>query len=329
MSRRSSPWLAVVLAVAVPCSTLTAAPPARAEDKAVAEGLFNEGKTLMDAGKIAEACPKLAASLRADRADGTMLRLALCYQQLGKWASAWALFKEVLPRAEKAGRKDRVDMAKKGIAETEPKLSKVLVDIRPSARVPGMEVKWDDTVLEEGAWGTPLYADPGGHTLTITAKGKKPYTQHVTILGGTSDNKTIFVEQLEDQPAAPPPGGGDVKPAPVDGSSQRLRGFLAIGAGVVLGGLAIGARFAVKSANDDHFATCAQQISATCSDADGIAKVRMWEGVSFAAGGLALASLGVGIYFVATAPSSKTSAALTLSPSVGATHQMLVLGGRF
>lgn len=328
MSRRSSPWLTILLAAAVPCSTLTATSSARADDKAVAEGLFNKGKELMDAGNVAEACPKLAASLRADRADGTMLRLALCYQQLGKWASAWALFKEVLPRAEKAGRKDRVDMAKKGIAETEPKLSKVRIDIRPSARVPGMEVKWDDTVLEEGAWGTPLYADPGGHTLSITAKGKKPYTQHVTVLDGTSDNKTIFVEHLEDQPEAAPPS--DLKPVPADGSGQRLRGFLGIGAGVVLGGLAIGARFAVKSANDDHFATCAQQVSATCSDADGVAKVRMWEGVSFAAGGLALVSLGVGIYFVATAPSSKTpTATLTLTPSVGATHQGLVLAGRF
>lgn len=325
MSRRSSPLIAAVLAGVLPFSTLTSS--VHAEDKALAESLFKQGKELMDAGNVAEACPKLAASLRADRADGTMLRLALCYQQLGKWASAWALYKEALPRAEKAGRKDRVDMAKKGVEDTEPKLSRVTIDIKALARIPGMEVKWDDTVLEEGAWGTPLVTDPGGHTLSIKAAGKKPYTQHVEINGGTSDNKTILVEQLENETAAPPP---TVPDKGVD-NGQKVRGFVGIGVGVVLGGLAVGARFAVSSTNDTHFATCAQQLSATCNDPDGVSKVRMWEGVSFAAGGLALVSLGLGVYWVVTAPSSsnKSSATLTLAPSVGASHQMVVLSGKF
>lgn len=110
-----------------------------------------------------------------------------------------------------------------------------------------------------------------------------------------------------------------------------MRGFIALGAGVVLGGVAVGARFAVKSANDDHFATCAQRVTPTCSDSEGVSRVRAWEGVSFTAGGLALASLGLGIYWIATAPSSspKSGAALTLTPSLGVTHQMMVLSGRF
>ncbi len=311
----------------------------RAEDKALAESLFNEGKVLMDAGKIAEACPKLAASLRAERADGTMLRLGLCYQQLGKWASAWALFKEVLPRAEKAGRKDRVDMAKKGIAETEPKLSRVTIKIESAARVAGMEVKWDDTVLEEGAWGTPLTTDPGGHTLSIKAPGKKPYAQHVDIGGVTSDNKTILVQQLEDEPLQKPPtppvtavqGSDKGNVVESETPNQRLKGYLAVGLGVVLGGVTIGARFAVKSANDDHFATCAQQTTPNCSDSEGVATVRTWEGISFATGGLALASLGLGIYWIATAPASKPKpqAGWNLAPTIGAKEQMLVLSGRF
>ena len=66
----------------------------QAEDKAAAQVLFDEGRTLMDAERYGEACPKFAESLRLDAALGTQLNLARCYQLVGKTASAWILYLE-------------------------------------------------------------------------------------------------------------------------------------------------------------------------------------------------------------------------------------------
>ncbi|HEY3669100.1 MAG TPA: hypothetical protein VGL19_24045, partial [Polyangiaceae bacterium] len=65
-----------------------------AADKAVAEALFNEGVALVAAGSFEMGCSKFEGSQALDPTLGTELRLADCYERLGKTASAWALFKE-------------------------------------------------------------------------------------------------------------------------------------------------------------------------------------------------------------------------------------------
>src|SRR5882757_7685464 len=89
---------------------------AQSADKATAEVLFNQGRALLAEGKLAEACPKLAESLRLDTGIGTMLYLAECYERSGKTASAWAEFREAQATASKEGdarehiAKDRADL---------------------------------------------------------------------------------------------------------------------------------------------------------------------------------------------------------------------------
>jgi hypothetical protein len=70
--------------------------------KALAQSLFKEGRTLMTAGKTAEACDKFAESDRLDPEIGTHLNLAMCHETLGKTASAWVEFGEVADRATAA-----------------------------------------------------------------------------------------------------------------------------------------------------------------------------------------------------------------------------------
>src|SRR5687767_13153220 len=53
-----------------------------------AEPLFNEGRELLEKGRFAEACPKLARSQALAPAVGTLLNLGYCWEQLGKLRSA-------------------------------------------------------------------------------------------------------------------------------------------------------------------------------------------------------------------------------------------------
>ncbi|MCL2451247.1 MAG: hypothetical protein FWD17_20060, partial [Polyangiaceae bacterium] len=55
-----------------------------ASEEAAAEALFEQGRDLMLAGRVAEACPKFAESERLDPAPGTLLNLATCYERNGQ-----------------------------------------------------------------------------------------------------------------------------------------------------------------------------------------------------------------------------------------------------
>src|SRR5450432_2466634 len=72
-------------------------------DRTLAQSLFEQGKQLMQAGRYADACPKLEESQRLDPGGGTMLNLALCYEDEGKISTAWADFKEALSMARRDG----------------------------------------------------------------------------------------------------------------------------------------------------------------------------------------------------------------------------------
>jgi TolA-binding protein len=68
---------------------------ARADARADAEKLFDEGRRAMQSGDYALACPKFEASNKADPAVGTQMNLAMCWEKLGKTASAWAMYMQV------------------------------------------------------------------------------------------------------------------------------------------------------------------------------------------------------------------------------------------
>jgi hypothetical protein len=214
---------------------------AHANDKALAESLFMEGKSLMAAGKVAEACPKFAESQRQDPSVGTLLNLARCYEDLGKTASAWAEYKEAASLARTVGDTERGDAAVEFAKKIEPRLSKLRIDA-PSS-IAGLRVTRDGVELGPAALGVAVAVDPGEHVVAASAPGFKPFRGKVTV-GPEKDQQLVQVPALEPEAGA----GATTEPHATGGNSGMRTaayvagglGVAALGVGAVMGGLAAG-----------------------------------------------------------------------------------------
>src|SRR5258707_4828128 len=82
---RLPPTLIAAAMVGLSTSRATAGPPA-------AEALFQEGRQLLEAGHVDEACLRLAESYWQEPASWTLLNLARCHQTHGKIATARAQY---------------------------------------------------------------------------------------------------------------------------------------------------------------------------------------------------------------------------------------------
>jgi hypothetical protein len=300
---------------------------AHAEDKAAALDLFNAAKKDMDAKNYVEACRKLELAHNYDKSlDGIVLNLATCYQRQGKWASAWGRFRDSLVRAEKSGNEARIAAAKAGIADTEPRISRVTLKV--AAKVPGLELRRDDKVVDPNEIGIAVPIDPGEHTFSASAPGYKAWATKFTI-AVTAESRTIEVPPLEAEPkaGAKDASGGDTTTS----SSSPLVGYAAVGAGVLLVGAGVGAHFIARSAYDDYKAGCAEQTTPTCEDEAGKSKVQTWQTVSFVAGGVGLVAAGVGVVLLVTNKREPRSgsASFVASPTIGSTGAGFSVSGTF
>jgi hypothetical protein len=253
LPRRLASLCAGVFCVA----TMTWSAAALADDVAIAEKLFLEGRRLMEEGQYATACEKFKAAHDLDQAaTGTLLNLALCHEQIKRNATAWAEFRQVV--AESAGRReDRVTMARAHEAKIFPLLSFVTVEVPAAARVAGMRVELDKSrPIVEASWGVELPIDPGKHVIEVSAPGKVARSIDVEI-GDVGDRKKVEIPVLADaaseSAASPPPASTS------SGGSQRTVGYVLGGVGIAA--LSAGAIFGVlamsrSSDADDAASAC-------------------------------------------------------------------------
>ena len=306
-----------------------------AEDKAAADSLFRDGRSLVQQGKYAEACPKLAASQRLDPAIGTLLNLGDCYVRTGQTASAWASFNHAEIMARSANDKIRAQEAVQRAKALEARLSRLVIEVPATSRVDGIEVRRDGAALEPALWGSAIPVDPGAHAIQATATGREPWSKTIEVeakLGVTTVTVPGLVPALVTQsPAGGALNEGDGKRAPA-WSGQRTAGLVVGGAGVI--GIAIGAGFGVLaiSKNSDSTAHCRPDEPNVC-DADGVAlrddveTAANVSNVGFILGGAALLA---GVILFVTAPSGdsdRAGAALQVrvrtATTVGATGLVL------
>ncbi|HMA93073.1 MAG TPA: tetratricopeptide repeat protein [Polyangiaceae bacterium] len=317
---RLVPFLAVA-AVCTPTVSVFAQAQAdgtRAPGDAQAEDLDRRGMALLKQGKVAEACPHFADSFRIRPGTGVLMRLALCHEQSGKWASAWHAYRDAAARATASGDSAVVPLAQKRAAALEARLSRVILRLdSSSAAAHGVEVTCDGNPLPPNAIGVALELDPGEHVIAASAPGRSPFKQTLRV-GETAARHEIAIALPVQQTVA------DTAPAtyapsapehqqPMYWSTQRKAAIVAGGIGIV--GVAVGAVFGLKVATKMDQARdrcgggttgCPSESLALQDQAQGPARIST---AAFTLGVIGIAG-GAALWF--TAPNTKPESAVGL-----------------
>lgn len=199
-----SATIAVMRALSILCALCWAGQAsADGESTALAQSLFEEGRTLMSAGNYAEACPKLEESQRLDPGGGTLLNLASCHEKQGRTATAWAEYNEAASIARRDGRTDREREATARVQALEPLLRRVTVAVDPKNPV-ALDLTLDGRKLPGAAWGSAIPLDPGSHELVASAAGRETW-KHSFELAKDGEIQPISVPELTLAPEEPPP----------------------------------------------------------------------------------------------------------------------------
>jgi hypothetical protein len=329
--------VAVLLAVT---GTARAQAPLPVGDKVAAQALFEDGRTLVAAGKYAEACPKFADSERLDASVSTLLNLANCWEKLGRYATAWATYKEAESAANAAKRQDYMVTAQRHAEALAPKLSRLTINVQQP--IAGIRVLRDGVLVGSAQWGSPIPVDPGLRTVEASAPGYKEWGGNVEVSRDVAQ-VTVTVPPLEALPPETPPPAATIEanagavpsPAPAAppsprpetasrGGAQRTIGLVVAGAGAV--GLGVAGVFALvaNSKNKDSVGLCDKTDPNLCPSA-GVSERNdaLWAGdaatVALGVGGAALIA-GALLWLVApiAGPANGSSAArVVVMPAVG------------
>jgi hypothetical protein len=313
--------LALALASALAFAGLGLQSPARASaqsahDDERAEVVFNAGKQLRDARQYAEACSKFAESERLAPGVGIMLHLADCYERSGRYATAWAKFRQAEQLAFQHN-DCRALLAHTRAAALEAKVNRLTVVVAKSELHSDWELQFDGLPLPHDYWNAEMATDPGYHVVTVNAPGRAPRTIAIHVDAGTRES-VVTIDEAAGMSGATPPAalavhqaGDGVAPAPVpppapDAAQTRSVSHTATWQWVERG--LLGATVVGFGAGASLLAVKNQ---AVLNGRPGTSNDSSWAGpastIAFAAGGAALAAAIV-VYLAA--PSDKSTGAI-------------------
>lgn len=146
-----------------------------------AKRLFDEGRALLDRGRVPEACKRFASSLERERAAGTMLNLGECAERGGRLARAWALYDEAAREYERTDKPAAMKFARDRAVTLEPRLATVIV--RVAEPTDGLVVRVAGEPVPPGD-AHARFHDPGALTVTARAPGRARFQTTVRGVAG-------------------------------------------------------------------------------------------------------------------------------------------------
>jgi hypothetical protein len=207
----------VRLALPVCAVLASVSPGARAqaidETRARADTLFREGQSLVTAGQIAAGCSKLEESQRVDPKLGRLLNVAYCHEQLGRTATAWSEYNQAAALALQTKQAERESFARDRAATLSRKLSFVQLDLAATPDLSAVTI--DGKSVDHDQWALPFPIDPGTHTLSLAAPGRRARDQPLVI--DAPGTLRVVTDALEPLPAGPAVAPATVVPAPAAG----------------------------------------------------------------------------------------------------------------
>jgi hypothetical protein len=224
---RNVSYLAAATAALLTAATATLA---HAQPSSVAETLFREGKTLMAAGKIAEACEAFDGSYRKEKTVSTLLNLADCREKNGQYATAWGHFIDAM-------RMTRGDVAQQSLFNTakdrsvrlEGKLSYLIINVPDAARVEGLAITRNGVEVDPAEWNKDIPVDGGEYKVEGKAPAYEAWSTTVTV-GKEQDKQSVNVPKFTEMPKKKlPPGEGGAEPSSFTGKRKIAAGVGAVG----------------------------------------------------------------------------------------------------
>ena len=166
-----------------------------------ADRLFREGRALMRAGQLADACDRFASSQRLEPSVGTLLNLGDCRERMGQLATAWSTFRAAYDLATER-RDRRAAEAGRRAARLETRLSYLTMQV-PDPPPAGLVVRRDGVALDAETWGRAVAIDPGDSTIEAEAPGYRRWSTRVHIIPG--QRAEIAIAPIAEPPIAPGP----------------------------------------------------------------------------------------------------------------------------
>jgi tetratricopeptide (TPR) repeat protein len=323
----------LTLALFTCASVLLAANLARAndnKDRIAAEALFDQGTALLEQGRYEQACAKFEASQALDAGVGTLLYLGDCYERDGRYASAWATFREAESLARESGQTERMDVARTRGAALNKRLSKISIVVPAELRFEGLTVTLGGEVLAPATYGDALPIDPGEHRVVISAPGRETFQKTVKVAAGPGRHYRVVAPLLK--PAKEQENNSQ------RGSGLRTAGLVTAGAGAVCmgAGAALGVMAIAK--NDQSYEECPNSPDRCTPRGTALrqqaGEYADWATAGFAVGG-GLIVTGLVLYVAAPSrapkekPATPRLAELGVAPSIESRGLRLTVKGRF
>jgi hypothetical protein len=290
--------------------TASVAQPSASQLAADAERFFSEGRRAMAAKDYDRACASFRASLEIDRAEGTLLNLALCEESAGRLAKALAWWEEAIEALPDTDKRRAVAIERR--AALLPRVPELTIDLGPN--VPGdARLSIDGSQRPARSVSGPQRLDPGEHTIELHAPGRRPNSVRVVLL--ERDRREVVVslgaELSDDTPAtAAPPTAGNAPAtstaapprtadAPSSSQGRRVAGWIVGGIGLV-GLAAAGVTGGLLLARDGRIRDACPDKQCTDSGREEIDGAAPWLVANAVAWAVGITGVGVGAVLVLT-----------------------------
>lgn len=283
------------------------------KDEAKRTQLFKEGRAAFDEGKWQDAAEKFRAVVEMRSAPRALIALAAAEEKLGHLGEAKRLYERAREEAQAAKLTKDLDEAASRLRELLPRVPRIAVKVPSGVADATIEIDGKPAEIQFG----DADVDPGEHTVTVTASGRKEFREVVTVAEGERKEVEAVLAPEQEEPPPPPP---ETKHGPPPVGAIILAG-LGVGAGAA--GAVLWVMGRNQEAKVEEACGGVKQCPATLKpDADAAATKIILGDILVGVGGAAF--IGGGIWWLASgskseppATSSKARPRVVVSPTRG------------